>query len=76
MTSPRSLDRAYDRAAHAVLSFAADIEWCEGCDTFTPAAEFDATGWVIHRRRSRSDRRGPPGNVACLSPPVVAVSAR
>ena len=41
---------AYDRAAHAALSFAAaDIEWGEGCDIFTPAAELDASGWVIRR---------------------------
>lgn len=43
---------AYDRAAHAALSFAAaDIEWGEGCDIFTPAAELDANGWVIRRCR-------------------------
>jgi hypothetical protein len=43
---------AYDRAAHAALSFAAaDTEWGEGSDIFTPAAELDATGWVIRRSR-------------------------
>jgi len=43
---------AYDRAAHAALSFAAaDTEWGEGCDIFTPAAELDADGWVIRRAR-------------------------
>lgn len=48
---------AYDRAAHAALSFAAaDIEWGDGCDIFTPAAEIGANGWAIHRRRSTSDR--------------------
>ena len=41
---------AYDRAAHAALSFAAaDTEWGEGSDIFTPAAELDANGWVIRR---------------------------
>jgi hypothetical protein len=41
---------AYDRAAHAALSFAAaDTKWGDGCDIFTPAAELDATGWVIRR---------------------------
>lgn len=48
---------AYDRAAYAALSFAAaDIEWGDGCDIFTPAAEIGANGWVIHRRRSPSER--------------------
>ena len=43
---------AYDRAAHAALSFAAaDTEWGEGCDIFTPAAELDANGLVIRRAR-------------------------
>jgi hypothetical protein len=43
---------AYDRAAHAALSFAAaDTEWGEGCDIFTPAAELDANGWLIRRAR-------------------------
>lgn len=42
---------AYDRAAHAALSFAAaDVEWADGCDIFTPAAEVGANGWVIRRR--------------------------
>ena len=41
---------AYDRAAHAALSFAAaDTNWGDGCDIFTPAAELDANGWVIRR---------------------------
>jgi hypothetical protein len=41
---------AYDRAAHAALSFAAaDAEWGDGCDIFTPAADLDANGWVIRR---------------------------
>jgi hypothetical protein len=41
---------AYDRAAHAALSFAAaDTEWGEGSDLFTPAAELDAAGWLIRR---------------------------
>jgi hypothetical protein len=43
---------AYDRAAHAALSFAAaDLEWGGGCDLFTPAAEVDESGWVIRRYR-------------------------
>jgi hypothetical protein len=42
----------YDRAAHAALSFAAaDTEWGEGCDIFTPAAELDSNGWVIRTGR-------------------------
>jgi hypothetical protein len=46
---------AYDRAAHAALSFAAaDTEWGEGCDIFTPAAEVSENGWVIRRHRSPS----------------------
>ena len=48
---------AYDRAAHAALSFAAaDLEWGDGGEIFTPAAEVDECGWVIHRRRP-ADRR-------------------
>jgi hypothetical protein len=36
---------AYDRAAHAALSFAAaDTEWGEASDIFTTAAENDASG--------------------------------
>jgi hypothetical protein len=43
---------AYDRAAHAALSFAAaDTEWGEASDIFTPAAEIDASAWVIRRAR-------------------------
>ena len=43
---------AYDRAAHAALSFAAaDLEWGDGSDIFTPAAEVGANGWVIRRAR-------------------------
>jgi hypothetical protein len=42
---------AYDQAARAALSFAAaDMEWGEGRDIFSPAAETDAYGWVIRRR--------------------------
>lgn len=42
---------AYDRAAHAALSFAAaDVEWGQGLEVFTPAAEIGAEGWVIRRR--------------------------
>jgi hypothetical protein len=49
---------AYDRAAHAALSFAAaDTEWGEGCDIFTPAAEIDADGWVIRRLPLAGPRR-------------------
>jgi hypothetical protein len=45
---------AYDRAAHAALSFAAaDLEWGDGSDIFTPAAEVAANGWVIRRRSHR-----------------------
>jgi hypothetical protein len=45
---------AYDHAAHAALSFAAaDVEWGDGCDIFTPAAEVGESGWVIHRHRPR-----------------------
>jgi hypothetical protein len=48
---------AYDRAAHAALSFAAaDTEWADGCDIFTLAAEVGGNGWAIRRRRSLSDR--------------------
>jgi hypothetical protein len=44
------LPEAYDRAAHAALSFAAaDTPWGEGCDIFTPAADLDANAWVIRR---------------------------
>ena len=43
---------AYDRAAHAALSFAAaDTEWGEGCDIFTSAAELDGAAWLIRRAR-------------------------
>jgi hypothetical protein len=42
---------AYDRAAHAALSFAAaDLEWSNGCDIFTRAAEIGPSGWTIRRR--------------------------
>jgi hypothetical protein len=42
---------AYDRAAHAALSFAAaDLEWGGGCDIFTPAAEIGPSGWIIRRQ--------------------------
>ena len=48
---------AYDRAAHAALSFAAaDLEWGAGSDLFTPAAEVGEDGWVIRRRRSSGPR--------------------
>jgi hypothetical protein len=53
----QSGEQRSDLDAEPALSFAAaDIEWREGCDIFTRAAEFDATGWVIYRRRSRNDR--------------------
>jgi hypothetical protein len=49
---------AYDQAAHAALSFAAaDMEWGEGRDIFSPAAETNAHGWVIRRRRAVDDDR-------------------
>jgi hypothetical protein len=49
---------AYDQAARAALSFAAaDLEWGEGHDIFSPAAESDAGGWVIRRRRPIDDDR-------------------
>ena len=48
---------AYDRAAHAALSFAAaDTEWGDGCDIFTPAAEVGEDGWVIRRCRGPNHR--------------------
>jgi hypothetical protein len=46
---------AYDRAAHAALSFAAaDKEWGQGSDIFTASAEIRESGWVIRRARPRS----------------------
>lgn len=49
---------AYDQAARAALSFAAaDLDWGEGHDIFSPAAESDAGGWVIRRRRPIADDR-------------------
>jgi hypothetical protein len=51
---------AYDQAARAALSFAAaDVEWGEGHDIFSPAAESDGRGWVIRRRRPIGDDRTP-----------------
>jgi hypothetical protein len=48
---------AYDRAARAALSFAAaDLEWGDGRDHFTPAAEVSEGGWVIRRHLSSGNR--------------------
>jgi hypothetical protein len=48
---------AYDRAAHAALSFAAaDTEWGDGCDIFTPAADIGPSGWIIRRCASSKHR--------------------
>jgi hypothetical protein len=43
---------AFNSAAHACLSFAADDkEWGQGDDIFTPAAEMTDSGWKITRVR-------------------------
>jgi hypothetical protein len=48
---------AYDRAAHAALSFAAaDLDWGDGCDIFTPAADIGPNGWIIRRHASFNHR--------------------
>jgi hypothetical protein len=57
-TSAHDSEEAYDQAARAALSFAAaDRKWAEGRDIFSPAAETDAGGWVIRRRRPVVDDR-------------------
>ena len=49
--------RSYDRAAHAALSFAAaDLEWGDAANIFTPAVEVGENGQMIRRHQSPSHR--------------------